>query len=868
VREAERGQGERGGDVPARTGERLTTTNVNGRFWSGLHKLRGRSPQELRARAAQLTAAYLERLGLSAESREPTDRELWRQLDSAQCPPPYGDATSLLARFRQRTEPRFYPGLDETDVTVSAWCEKWPDAESLLESADRICEGRFDLLGYRDLSFGIPVDWHRDPVAGTTAPRVHWSLVDYLNPNLVGDHKLVWELNRHQHFVTLGRAYWRSGNEKYARVFVRHLTEWMDANPPKQGVNWASSLEVAFRVIAWLWALYFFRSSPALSSPVFVRVLKWLYLHGRHLERYPSAYFSPNTHLTGEALGLVYLGTLLPELRRSGMWRAMGWRILREQARRQVRTDGVYFEQSSYYHRYTADIYLHAVLLARANDDPVGEPLARTLEALLDHLLHLTRPDGRTPLFGDDDGGRVIPLDDREPNDFRAALATGAALFNRPDYAYVAREPAEETLWLLGPDGVRRFDSLCKIPPRQMSCAFRQGGYFVMRDGWDERSNYAVIDCGPHGGLTAGHAHADALAFELAAHGRPFLVDIGTFTYTRSPSERNRFRVAAAHNTVTVDGQSSSVPGSAFKWHHAAQATLTTWLSRSSFDYFEGTHDGYARLAAPATHVRGILFLKAKYWVMRDRIQSRGFHRVSVHFHFAPRVAVHSAHGPPVTLAAEAEDESMVLRIASFGQGTSLICEQGWVSNTYGARECAPVCSVVAEGTGTQDIVTFLLPCEGHQPDTCIREIDASTCKAFEVVQDDVHDTLLLDAHPESEADRVIADASWAWVRRSRITGDARDFLLISGRTLRVNGVSLLELDHPAGFVAGSRVGRAWRIDTDAEGRLTFDTMGAPEIVLNGRPYAVSGPTVTVELPRMAELPLERAIGNAASKRG
>ena len=46
---------------------------------------------------------------------------------------------------------------------------------------------------------------------------------------------------------------------------------------------------------------------------LFTQILKYLYLHGRHLETYLSTYFSPNTHLTGEALGLYYLGTVFPE---------------------------------------------------------------------------------------------------------------------------------------------------------------------------------------------------------------------------------------------------------------------------------------------------------------------------------------------------------------------------------------------------------------------------------------------------------------------------------------------------------------------------------------------------------------------------
>src|SRR4029077_19115124 len=127
--------------------------------------------------------------------------------------------------------------------------------------------------------------------------------------------------------------------------------------------------------------------------------------------------------------------------------------------------DGVYFEQSSYYHRYTTDFYLHLLLLLEANNQTVSDELSCKLRQLLDHLMYITRPDGTTPLFGDDDGGRLVKLDQRPANDFRAALSTGAALFQRGDYKYVAGEPAEETLWLLGAQGLVGFDRVAARQP-------------------------------------------------------------------------------------------------------------------------------------------------------------------------------------------------------------------------------------------------------------------------------------------------------------------------------------------------------------------------------------------------------------------
>jgi len=477
---------------------------------SKIQKLKRVSIDELRVRGSQALAAFAERNVWSRQSRLPSDGEILRVLD----------------REKFGTQSAFFAAFDDPKATVDELRRRWPNAESeIVERADRISEGRFDLLAFRNLSFGDPIDWHLEPIAGKRAPLVHWSRLNYLNADMFGDKKIVWELNRHQYFVTLGQAYWLTNNEHYSETFVAHVNSWMDQNPPKLGVNWASSLEVAFRSISWLWALYFFKDSAALTPETFLRICKFLYLNARHLETYLSTYFSPNTHLTGEALGLFYLGTLLPQFGESSRWRKAGLGILLKQLPRHVQSDGVYFEQSSYYHRYTTDFYLHLRLLLAANRKSIPRELDEKLSLLLDHLMYITRPDGTTPLFGDDDGGRLLTLSQRAPNDFRATLSTAAALYEQSEYKFVAGGAAEDTLWLLGPAGVKRLDEMKAAEPQEKSVAFPAGGFYVMRDGWSTNSNYLLFDCGPHGTDNCGHAHADALSFELAVNGRTLLVD-------------------------------------------------------------------------------------------------------------------------------------------------------------------------------------------------------------------------------------------------------------------------------------------------------------------------------------------------------
>ena len=490
-------------------------------------KLRGRSFEELRVRSAQSLASLGERWGLFGDASLPDDAAFLSEFRA-----PLRSAEALLDSFRLEASSTPVPGLRDVTATAAALPEA--TLPQIMAEADAILHNRFSLFGGQEFHFDDPVNWHLEPRAGRVVPRLHWSQIDFLDPSVAGDKKIIWELNRQQYLLTLGRAYARTGDERYCAIFLSHLEAWMAENPPKFGINWASALEVAYRSIAWLWALMFFRSSTSLTPQAFLPILKQLVVNGRHIESYLSVFFSPNTHLTGEALGLYCLGTLVPFLPEADRWRATGRAILLQQLPKQVRDDGTYFENATYYHRYTLDIYLYFAVLASGRGEPLDPSALARIESLADALKVLIKPDGTHGLFGDDDGGRLLPLDSAAPNDFRPALCNAAVFFDRPDYKAAAGHLAEETIWLFGPAASIRYNSLADVPKPSGSCALRDGGLFVMRDSGLRAANQLIIDCGPHGALNCGHAHADALAFELVAHGRSLLMDAGTFTYTGS----------------------------------------------------------------------------------------------------------------------------------------------------------------------------------------------------------------------------------------------------------------------------------------------------------------------------------------------
>jgi hypothetical protein len=489
---------------------------------------------------------------------------------------------------------------------------RFPDARaSACERADRMLAGCYDILGYRDLLFGTPPEWHTDPVHGREAPRTFWADVPYLDPRH-GDHKVIWEINRHQHWLSLARAYHLSGDARYYAAVVEQLESWMAANPPLQGINWASMLELGFRSISWMWALHFFASAATHdrvdAAPWTVDLLLGLDRQLSQIERNLSQYFSPNTHLTGEALALYVTGCALPELRGSQRRTSIGRQVLLRQIGRQIHADGGHAELSAHYHRYTTDFYLLALLAARAAADPAATVFEETARRLAGYLRTLADDEGRLALLGDDDGGKLFPICGRSPWDCRDTLAAAAAILDDPSLA--VSEMPEEVFWLCA--GLPLEDRAYE-PSVRLSAALADTGYYVSRT---TGGDHLVFDAGHHGFLNGGHAHADALSIVLTVRGRPLLVDAGTGTYTMDPQLRDLFRSTAMHNTVVVNGRSQSQTRGAFHWHTVANARATLWHSQQRFDYAEGRHDGYR----PIVHARGVLALHGLGWIVIDHL--------------------------------------------------------------------------------------------------------------------------------------------------------------------------------------------------------------------------------------------------------
>jgi len=564
--------------------------------------------------------------------------------------------------------------------------ERFPDVgKRIIAAAAAVCDHRFDILGSGPVDLGPTIDWSLDFKSGFRWPAgfsLDLNPVDLAN---AADVKVPWELSRCQHFVTLGQAYWLTGDERYAREFVEQLRSWIAANPVMGTINWVNAMEAAIRIVNWLWAVALFRDSEAFGGDDRTRLLVSALEHGRfiveNLETW-SGHPSSN-HYIADLVGLTYLGVLLPELREARRWRETGLNGLFRELSTQVHEDGVDYECALGYHRLVTEMVGSAFAVCGQNGVTIPKAAWDRLERMFEFCLWYTRPDGSAPLVGDADDGRLHILTPGAPSDHRHLLAFGGWLLARPTLLSAAGEFAHEAAWWSGV-AEEHLPPAPELPSR----GFADGGFYVLR----RRDRYLLAVCSDPRGPT-GHAHNDTLSFELATV-RPWIVDSGTFVYTGSSDWRHQFRATAAHNTVWVDGMELNPIRADQPFLRARQAIplVKRWETSADYDLLDVEHGGFSGLGI--VHRRRFYFGKrAGHWLVEDTLRGDRSHDVDARLHFDRGIALERC-GRSILATSQDERAKLHVTVRGLPEGSEIAIGQGWLSRGYGQRELAPVLSV------------------------------------------------------------------------------------------------------------------------------------------------------------------------------
>lgn len=574
---------------------------------------------------------------------------------------------TLIKHFRSRKGPNlFFDKTDKKDV-CSIIKNKFPSSSSItIKEADDSCNHIFNLLGSGRVNLGNPINWHSDFKNKTWKNDYYEDLNSLLfknnfdNKDYIGDIKFPWELNKHLHFVSLGKSYQLTGDEKYAKEFISQISSWIEENPYKEGVAWMQNLIVAQRIISWIFAMELFIDSRHMTSDIYEKIFESLYQHAcfisEHFEFTPRS----SNHLFGNAAGLFLFSFMFPEFKQSKKWLLWSLKIINSELENQVYDDGVQYEKSTNYHRYVIEFCLLPLMLSRRNNVKLLSSKSETIvEKMIEYIMFMTQPDGRIQPISDADGARVWNLGNYNINDCRSCLSIGSLIFKRSDFKFVSENHSEDLIWFFGKAGLEKYKEIQSIVPKETSKAFNKGGYVVSRNGWNKNSAWLFFDQGNIGmgdwpdNLNVGlHGHIDLLNLGIYANNSSIITDIGSYTYTGSKKWHDYFRGSKGHNLVVVDNEDQAVLTNFWSSVKRPRPKNKKFRFSDDIDYFSCGHDGYKRLKDPVLHKREVTFYKKKKQiVIKDIIKTKGEHSIDIYFHLGPGVEIIKKEKMPDSIA-------------------------------------------------------------------------------------------------------------------------------------------------------------------------------------------------------------------------
>ena len=428
------------------------------------------------------------------------------------------------------------------------------------------------------------------------------------------DPKDFWEIARGWQWLP---AIIKAKEVNNTQEVINKIICWLDKNHYPNGLAWSVGLDVAIRAIN-LFIIYQITQEKSL--------LKYLYEHFIYLKKmiYYSRGTIRNNHYLGELTSLAILSLFFDDKNTVKLKK-----ILEIEIDKQFYSDGVNFEQSIRYHKFS----LEFVFLAKYF---LGIEKEQILEKGAKFLLAVKKPEDTWPSIGDDDLGCVFRLNDNPLSEDYFDILSLCALFTKNNELLINNNYLSSAARFFTENTKEVLKNASNQKNSQKTFLFSEGGFFVHRTGWGKNDSYFLIKFGPH----KWHAHADLFHIELSMAGIPIFVDSGTFRYNNVPQERKYFRSTAAHNTLEFNGSDQTKQFTNFRWY--VPAKVTKWDSKEDTEklFFSAIHDGYLR-RFNILHERNVSIDRNLNWIqVMDIIKGEGKGQAKIYWHFSPELNI------------------------------------------------------------------------------------------------------------------------------------------------------------------------------------------------------------------------------------
>ncbi len=332
----------------------------------------------------------------------------------------------------------------------------------------------------------------------------------------------LWNHNLHyfEYLFALTKQYEDSKEKVYIKKVKEYITAWITSNPQGSKNSAWECYPIALRLPNWI-DLYSLIKKNIADDPEFQKLFihtifdQYSYLLN-HLEKHLLA-----NHYFEDLKALVIASIFFDD----DKVREIATTKLIEQCAEQICEDGMHYERSPMYQKILLEDLIR-VEIALESVGNKNEIIKGYIKKMLDVAYSLESGLDRLPLFND--CGKNI-------------------------------SKSIEAL-------VKASENRLQISPEK-KCSFPKSGFYIFEfnDGWK-----LVVDGGQPGpDYSPGHAHCEAMAFELFHSGKPIIVNCGTFAY--QSDQRSFFKSTEAHNTVRVSGVEQSECWSSFRMSRRAR---------------------------------------------------------------------------------------------------------------------------------------------------------------------------------------------------------------------------------------------------------------------------------------------------------
>ncbi|MFO7947640.1 MAG: heparinase II/III family protein, partial [Armatimonadota bacterium] len=539
------------------------------------------------------------------------------------------------------------------------------------------------------------------------------------------------------------------------------------------------ALEVACRLNrSWPRALRYLLSYPDFPPRLWAWILYSVHQHAEYLTRYR---WDHGNHAFTEAIALAATGTRWPEMRDAEDWAEEGTGYLVDSFGEQHYPDGACTEMSLGYHRSVpgSSMELMRWMDYRGRGDLLPDSFRQRVHTAVRAGMKTIKPDNTVAHFNDSQWA-----------DHSEYFVEAARMFDDPELLYMGTRGEEGT------------------EPSFTSVFLPDSRWVSMRTGWDEDDWHLIFDPGPVG---IGHQNPNALSLETYAYGRTLLTNTSAFRYRTSPQApwhdfAEYFQCQArANNCLTLRGQSQLLNDS--------QGDM---VIHPHFDYARGERTGFTE-APEVRHIRQVLFIKQRYWLVRDLVVSDDEQTPQVYWHLRPgrwsfdddaaTLMSEYDHGAEVTIATACGDH---LR-AEVHEGEEDPIN-GWYSGHIGVKH--PAAAMVASRTGPCPLSfeTVIQPGRDEAPEVQIERLDRRDSSVSVSVHSEGATHTALFSPPgsgEYQTDGFVTDAECLWLDDAK---DPHEIIACGVTGIQHDGRTVLECDKSISGIRLTRRGEGFTI--------------------------------------------------------